>query len=80
MPLLEVPSGVLADRWSRNRIMVLACVALLVSSTIGGSATPSRTYVVAAVALGGYYVYHGYQREPGPNGTRARMSCLPPTG
>ena len=25
VPLLEVPSGILADRWSRNRIMVLSC-------------------------------------------------------
>ena len=36
VPLLEVPSGILADRWSRNRLMVLACVALLASSAIGG--------------------------------------------
>ena len=55
VPLLEVPSGVLADRWSRSRIMVLACVALLVSSTIGGLSQSVSTYVVAAVALGGYF-------------------------
>ena len=55
VPLLEVPSGVLADRWSRSRIMVLACVALLVSSTIGGLSQSVATYVVAAVALGGYF-------------------------
>jgi hypothetical protein len=55
VPLLEVPSGVLADRWSRSRMMVLACVALLVSSTIGGLSYTVATYVVAAVALGGYF-------------------------
>ncbi len=55
VPLLEVPSGVLADRWSRSRIMVLACVALLVSSTIGGLSQSVATYVVAAVTLGGYF-------------------------
>ena len=55
VPLLEVPPGVLADRWSRSRIMVLACVALLVSSTIGGLSQSVATYVVAAVALGGYF-------------------------
>jgi predicted MFS family arabinose efflux permease len=32
VPLLEVPSGILADRWSRSRLLVLACVALMVSS------------------------------------------------
>ena len=36
VPLLEVPSGILADRWSRSRLMVLACVALMVSSLLGG--------------------------------------------
>jgi MFS family permease len=36
VPLLEVPSGILADRWSRSRLMVLACVALVVSSLMGG--------------------------------------------
>jgi MFS family permease len=41
---LEVPFGVLADRWSRNRIMALACVALLVSSTIGGLSQNVATY------------------------------------
>jgi hypothetical protein len=36
-------------------IMVLACVALLVSSTIGGLSQSVATYVIAAVALGGYF-------------------------
>jgi predicted MFS family arabinose efflux permease len=55
VPLLEVPSGVLADRWSRNRIMVLACVALLASSVIGGLSRNVATYVVAAMVLGAYF-------------------------
>ena len=55
VPLLEVPSGVLADRWSRNRIMVLACVALLASSAIGGLSQNVATYVVAAMVLGAYF-------------------------
>lgn len=54
-PLLEVPSGVLADRWSRARIMVLACVALLVSSVVGGLSHGVGTYVVAAAVLGAYF-------------------------
>ena len=32
VPLLEVPSGILADRWSRIWIMILGCVALMISS------------------------------------------------
>jgi MFS family permease len=56
-PLLEVPSGVLADRWSRNKLMVLACVALLVSSGLGGLSRNVATYVVAALALGVYIAF-----------------------
>ena len=55
VPLLEVPSGILADRWSRNGTMVLACVGLLVSSTIGGLSHNVATYVVAAMVLGVYF-------------------------
>jgi MFS family permease len=55
VPVLEVPSGVLADRWSRTRLMVLACVALLVSSTIGGLSHDVATYVVSAAVLGAYF-------------------------
>jgi hypothetical protein len=54
-PLLEVPSGVLADRWSRARIMVLASVALIVSSVVGGLSHGVGTYVVAAAVLGAYF-------------------------
>ena len=55
VPLLEVPSGILADRWSRSGTMVLACVGLLVSSTIGGLSHNVATYVVAAMVLGVYF-------------------------
>jgi MFS family permease len=55
VPLLEVPSGILADRWSRTRIMVLACVALLASSTIGGLSHDVVTYVFSAAVLGAYF-------------------------
>ena len=55
VPVLEVPSGILADRWSRNRIMVLSCVALLASSAIGGLSRNVATYVVAAMVLGAYF-------------------------
>src|SRR4029453_18927292 len=35
-PLLEVPSGILADRWSRRWVMILGCLALVASSLLGG--------------------------------------------
>jgi MFS family permease len=54
VPLLEVPSGILADRWSRNGILVLSSAALAASSLLGGLSTNVATYVVAAMILGIY--------------------------
>ena len=55
VPLLEVPSGILADRWSRNRIMVCASIALIASSLLGGLSTDVPTYIAAAMILGVYF-------------------------
>jgi predicted MFS family arabinose efflux permease len=55
VPLLEVPSGILADRWSRNGILVLSSAALAASSLLGGLSTNVATYVVAAMILGIYF-------------------------
>jgi MFS family permease len=57
VPLLEVPSGILADRWSRSRVMILACVALMVSSLLGGLSHNVITYVIAAMILGVYFAF-----------------------
>ena len=52
VPLFEVPSGLLADRWSRRGVLVLASVAAAVSVTIGGLSQNVPTYMVAAAFLG----------------------------
>ena len=57
VPLLEVPSGILADRWSRSWVLVLACVALMASSLIGGLSNNVITYVIAAMVLGFYFAF-----------------------
>jgi MFS family permease len=36
VPLVEVLSGILADRWSRRGVLVVAGLAMLVSVLIGG--------------------------------------------
>src|SRR3712207_1204006 len=36
VPLFEVPSGLLADRWSRRGVLVLGSVAAAVSVAVGG--------------------------------------------
>lgn len=55
VPFFEVPSGVLADRWSRSGLLILAGLALSASSLIGGLSTGVGTYVVAAMVLGIYF-------------------------
>jgi MFS family permease len=57
VPLLEVPSGILADRWSRSWILILGCVALMISSLIGGLSHNVITYVIAAMVLGIYFAF-----------------------
>jgi hypothetical protein len=55
VPLLEVPSGILADRWSRRWVMVCASAGLIASSLLGGLSTNVATYVAAAMVLGVYF-------------------------
>ena len=55
VPLLEVPSGLPADRWSRSGVLVLATFALAASSLIGWLSHSVTSYVVAALVLGVYF-------------------------
>ena len=57
VPLLEVPSGILADRWSRSWVMILGCLALVISSLIGGLSHNVITYVIAAMILRVYFAF-----------------------
>jgi predicted MFS family arabinose efflux permease len=54
VPLLEIPSGILADRWSRRGVLAIGHVALLLSVLVGGLSTNVPTYMVAALLLGVY--------------------------
>jgi MFS family permease len=55
VPLLEVPSGILADRWSRQGVVLLAQAALIVSVVVGGLSPNVGTYIVAALFLGVFF-------------------------
>jgi MFS family permease len=57
VPLLEVPSGILADRGSRRWVMILGTVALMASSSIGGLSHNVITYVIGAMVLGAYFAF-----------------------
>ena len=55
VPLLEVPSGILADRWSRRGVLVIGNLGALASVAVGGLSTGVAMYLVAAVLLGVYF-------------------------
>jgi MFS family permease len=55
VPLLEIPSGILADRWSRRGMLMLAGVASLASVVVGGLSQNVATYIVSAMLLGVYF-------------------------
>lgn len=55
VPLLEIPSGVLADRWSRRGVLILASLASLASVTVGALSHNVGTYIVSAMLLGVYF-------------------------
>jgi predicted MFS family arabinose efflux permease len=55
VPMLEVPSGVLADRWSRRGVLILAAVAAILSVLIGGLSQSVAVYMVSAGFLGVFF-------------------------
>jgi MFS family permease len=55
VPVLEVPSGVLADRWSRRGVLILASIAAILSVLIGGLSQSVAIYMVSAGFLGVFF-------------------------
>ena len=55
VPLLEIPAGILADRWSRRGVLVLAGLASLASVIVGGLSDNVAMYIVSAMLLGVYF-------------------------
>jgi predicted MFS family arabinose efflux permease len=58
VPLVEVPSGLLADRWSRRGVLVVASVALALTALIGGMSTSVASYIGSALVLGVYFAMY----------------------
>jgi MFS family permease len=58
VPLVEVCSGVLADRWSRRGVLALAGIALFMSVLVGALSHNVVTYIVAALILGIYFAMY----------------------
>lgn len=58
VPLLEIPSGILADRWSRRGVLIFSSVALACTTLIGGLSTNVAFYIVSAMFLGVYFAMY----------------------
>ncbi len=50
--LMEVPSGVLADRWSRKGVLALGALCLAISSVVGGLSHSLPIYIISAIFWG----------------------------
>jgi MFS family permease len=58
VPLLEIPSGLLADRWSRKGVLIAATVALIGAVGVGSVADSVGVYMVSAFCLGVFIAMH----------------------
>lgn len=55
VPIFEVPSGILADRWSRRGVLIIGVSAALTSVVVGGLSQNVTTYIVSAMFLGVFF-------------------------
>src|SRR5215217_3903794 len=58
VPIIEIPSGILADRWSRRGVLVISSAALALCALIGGLSNNVATYIVSALILGVYFAMY----------------------
>lgn len=54
MLAVETPSGILADRWSRKGVMMLGCLALIISGVLGALSFNEPVYILSTVFWGIY--------------------------
>ncbi|RIQ12061.1 MFS transporter [Jiangella rhizosphaerae] len=55
VPLIEIPSGVLADRWSRRSVLLTGTAGLAGAALLGGLSTGVPLYLASAMSLGVYF-------------------------
>lgn len=58
MLLIETPSGILADRWSRKGVLIVASVCLAISALICGISNDIPTYFVGAIFWGVFFALY----------------------
>ena len=55
VPVLEIPSGILADRWSRRGVLLLAGGCGLLSVLVAALSAGVTSYIVSAMILGAFF-------------------------
>jgi MFS family permease len=63
VPLVEIPSGVLADRWSRRGVLVVASSSLMLTALVGGLSHSVPLYIVSALILAVYFAMYSGTME-----------------
>jgi predicted MFS family arabinose efflux permease len=63
VPIVEIPSGVIADRWSRRGVLMIAGLSLAVSTLVGGLSHNVPTYIAGAMVLGVYFAMYSGTME-----------------
>jgi predicted MFS family arabinose efflux permease len=63
VPLVEIPSGILADRWSRRGVLIVASTALMLTSLVGGLSHNVPLYIVSALFLAVYFAMYSGTME-----------------
>jgi MFS family permease len=58
VPIIEIPSGLLADRWSRRGVLIIAAAALALTSLVGGLSYNVPTYIGCALILAVYFAMY----------------------
>ncbi|MEV0291302.1 MFS transporter [Kribbella sp. NPDC050820] len=58
VPVAEVVSGVLADRWSRRGVLMLSGLAMVVSLAVAALSQNVASYIVAALLFGVYFAMY----------------------
>lgn len=63
MLLTETPSGILADRWSRKGVLILASIALATSALVGGLSNNMTIFLLSTGFWGLFYAMYSGTNE-----------------
>lgn len=63
VPLVEIPSGILVDRWSRRGGLAVASAALTLTALVGGISHDVPSYIASALLLGVYFAMYSGTRD-----------------